>query len=67
MKKDIKKSIAISFKNGEFKVVDGVLYIIERDKDNSIIDETNFLEAIECLMGEEGINISIKKDNSLEE
>jgi len=67
MKKDIKKSISINFKNAKLCVEDGRIIIYEMDKEGFVTEENDLLDAIDCLIDEEGINISFKKDNTLEE
>lgn len=66
MKRIEKHFVKIDFKNASLEMVDGVLYVVEYDKEGCIIEETPFLMAIEDLMGEKGVTISIKKENDIE-
>ena len=66
MKRVEKKFVKIDFKNARLEMVDGELYVVEFDKDGAAIEETKLMDAIEDLLGEDGINITIKKENDLE-
>lgn len=66
MKRIEKKFVKIDFKNGQFEVVDGRLMVLEFDKDGCVVEETDFLDAIDDLIGQSGITISIKKENDVE-
>ena len=66
MKRIEKKFVKIDFKNAQFEVVDGRLMILEFDKDGCVVEETDFLDAIDDLIGQPGIAISIKKENDVE-
>ena len=66
MKRIEKKFVKIDFKNAMFEVVDGRLMVLEFDKDGCVVEETDFLDAIDDLIGQPGITISIKKDNDVE-
>lgn len=65
MKRVEKRFIKIDFKNSRLEMVDGELYVVEFDKDGAAIEETKLMDAIEDLLGEDGINITIKKENDL--
>ena len=65
MKRVEKHFIKLDFKNAMFDMVDGELMVVEFDKDGCVVEETPFLEAIEDLMGQQGITISIKKENDI--
>ena len=65
MKRTEKKFIKIDFKNGRLEMVDGELYVIEFDKEGCAIEETKLMDAIEDLLGQDGISITIKKENDL--
>lgn len=66
MKRIEKKFVKIDFKQAMFEVVDGKLMVLEFDKDGAVVEETDFLDAIDDLIGEQGITISIKKENDVE-
>ena len=66
MKRIEKKFVKIDFKNAQFEVVDGRLMVLEFDKDGCVVEETDFLDAIDDLIGQQGITISIKKENDVE-
>jgi histidinol phosphatase-like enzyme len=66
MKRIEKKFVKIDFKNAMFEVVDGRLMVLEFDKDGAVVEETDFLDAIDDLIGQPGITISIKKENDVE-
>lgn len=66
MKRIEKKFVKIDFKNAMFEVVDGRLMVLEFDKDGTVVEETDFLDAIDDLIGQPGITISIKKENDVE-
>lgn len=66
MKRIEKKFVKIDFKNAMFEVVDGRLMVLEFDKDGSVVEETDFLDAIDDLIGQPGITMSIKKENDVE-
>lgn len=66
MKRVEKHFIKLDFKNAMFDMVDGELMVVEFDKEGCVIEETPFLDAIEDLMGQNGITISIKKENDVE-
>lgn len=66
MKRIEKKFVKIDFKNAMFEVVDGRLMVLEFDKDGAVVEETDFLDAIDDLIGQSGITISIKKENDVE-
>lgn len=66
MKRVEKHFIKLDFKNAMFDMVDGELMVVEFDKDGCVVEETPFLDAIEDLMGQNGITISIKKENDVE-
>lgn len=66
MKRIEKKFVKIDFKNAQFEVVDGRLMVLEFDKDGCVVEETDFLDAIDDLIGQPGITISIKKENDVE-
>ena len=65
MKRTEKKFIKIDFKNSRLEMVDNELYVVEFDKDGCAIEETKLMDAIEDLLGEDGISITIKKENDL--
>lgn len=68
MKRIEKKFVKIDWKNAQFELVDGKLMVVEFDKNGEdIIEETNFMDAIEDLMNQPGLTISIKKENDLAE
>ena len=67
MKRVEKKFVKIDFKQAQFEMVDGRLMVVEFDKDGCVVEETDFLEAIEDLLGQQGITISIKKENDISE
>ena len=66
MKRIEKKVVKIDFKNAMFEVVDGRLMVLEFDKDGAVVEETDFLDAIDDLIGQPGITMSIKKENDVE-
>ena len=66
MKRIEKKFVKIDFKNAMFEVVDGRLMVLEFDKDGCVVEETDFLDAIDDLIGQPGITLSIKKENDVE-
>ena len=66
MKRVEKHFVKLDFKNARFEMIDGELIVVEFDKDNCVVEETPFLDAIEDLMGQNGITISIKKENDVE-
>lgn len=66
MKRIEKKFVKIDWKNAQFEVVDGRLMVLEFDKDGCVVEETDFLDAIDDLIGQPGITISIKKENDVE-
>lgn len=66
MKRIEKKFVKIDFKNAMFEVVDGRLMVLEFDKDGCVVEETDFLDAIDDLIGQSGITMSIKKENDVE-
>lgn len=66
MKRIEKKFVKIDFKNAMFEVVDGRLMVLEFDKDGTVVEETDFLDAIDDLIGQPGITMSIKKENDVE-
>lgn len=65
MKRVEKKFIKIDFKNGQFKIVDGELVVVEYDKDGMPTEETIFMDAIKDLLDQPGLTISIKKENDI--
>ena len=67
MKRVEKHFVKIDWKNAMIDMVDGELVIVEFDKEGCIVEETPFLESIEDLMGQQGITISIKKENDVVE
>ena len=66
MKRIEKKFVKIDFKQAMFEVVDGRLMVLEFDKDNAVVEETDFLDAIDDLIGQQGITINIKKEDEVE-
>lgn len=66
MKRIEKKFVKIDFKNAMFEVVDGRLMVLEFDKEGCVVEETDFLDAIDDLIGQSGITMSIKKENDVE-
>lgn len=66
MKKVSKSFIKIDWKSARFEITDGHLMVLELDKDGNITEETDFMEVIEDLIGEDGLTISIKKEKDLE-
>lgn len=66
MKRIEKKFVKIDFKNAMFEVIDGRLMVLEFDKDGAVVEETDFLDAIDDLIGQPGITMSIKKENDVE-
>lgn len=67
MKRVEKKFVKIDWKNAQFELVEGKLMVVELDKDGNIVEETIFMDAIEDLMNQPGLTISIKKENDLAE
>ena len=67
MKRVEKHFVKLDFKNARFEMIDGELIVVEFDKDGCVVEETPFLDAIEDLMGQNGITISIKKENDVVE
>lgn len=67
MKRVEKKFVKIDWKNAQFELVEGELMVVELDKDGNIVEETIFMDAIEDLMNQPGLTISIKKENDLAE
>ena len=65
MKRTEKKFIKIDFKNARLEMVDNELYVVEFDKEGCAVEETKLMDAIEDLLGEDGISITIKKENDL--
>lgn len=65
MKRTEKKFIKIDFKNARLEMVNNELYVVEFDKDGCAVEETKLMDAIEDLLGEDGISITIKKENDL--
>ena len=66
MKKVSKSFTKRDWKQARFEITDGNLMVVEMDKDGNIIEETMFMEVIEDLIGEDGLTISIKKENDLD-
>ena len=66
MKRIEKKFVKIDFKQAMFEVVDGRLMVLEFDKEGTVVEETDFLDAIDDLIGQPGITMSIKKENDVE-
>lgn len=67
MKRVEKKFVKIDFKQAQLEVNEnGELIVLEFDKDGCVVEENNFLEVIEDLIGQPGITISIKKENDVE-
>lgn len=66
MKRIEKKFVKIDFKQAMFEVVDGRLMVLEFDKDCAVVEETDFLDAIDDLIGQQGITINIKKEDEVE-
>lgn len=70
MKRIEKKFVKIDWKNAQFEIEeDGEnlrLMVLEFDKDGCVVEETDFLDAIDDLIGQPGITISIKKENDVE-
>ena len=66
MKRVEKSFIKIDFKSAQFQMVDDELMVVEYDKDGCVVEETNFLEAIKDLLGQQGLTISIKKESDIE-
>ena len=66
MKRIEKKFVKIDFKQAMFEVVDGRLMVLEFDKDGTVVEETDFLDAIDDLIGQQGITINIKKEDEVE-
>lgn len=67
MKRIEKKFVKIDFKNAQFELVDGRLMVVEFDKEGCVVEETDFLDAIEDLMNQPNLTISIKKENDIVE
>lgn len=67
MKRIEKKFVKIDFKNAQFDIVDGRLMVVEFDKEGYVVEETDFIEAIEDLMNQPNLTISIKKENDIAE
>lgn len=68
MKRVEKKFVKLDWKNAQLELVDGRLMVVEFDKNgDGIIEETDFMDAIEDLMNQPGLTISIKKENDLVE
>lgn len=67
MKRIEKKFVKIDFKAAQFEIVDGRLMVIEFDKEGCVVEETDFLDAIEDLMNQPNLTISIKKENDIAE
>ena len=65
MKRTEKKFIKIDFKNAKLEMVNNELYVVEFNKDGCAVEETKLMDAIEDLLGEDGISITIKKENDL--
>jgi hypothetical protein len=65
MKRTEKKFIKIDFKNARLEMVNNELYVVEFDKDGCAVEETKLMDAIEDLLGQDGISITIKKENDL--
>ena len=66
MKRIEKKFVKIDFKQAMFEVVDGRLMVLEFDKEGTVVEETDFLDAIGDLIGQQGITINIKKEDEVE-
>jgi hypothetical protein len=66
MKKVSKAFTKIDWKNARFEMTDGHLMVVEFDKEGYPIEETVFIEVIQDLIGEDGLTISIKKENDIE-
>lgn len=66
MKRVEKNFVKIDFKNARFELVDDKLMVVEFDKDGNCVEENVFLDAIEDLISQNGITISIKKENDIE-
>ena len=70
MKRIEKKFVKIDWKNAQFEIEeDGEnlrLMVLEFNKDGCEVEETDFLDAIDDLIGQPGITISIKKENDVE-
>ena len=66
MKRIEKKFVKIDFKQAMFEVVDGRLMVLEFDKEGTVVEETDFLDAIDDLIGQQGITITIKKEDEVE-
>lgn len=67
MKRVEKKFVKIDWKQAQFEMVDGRLMVVEFDKDGCVVEESDFLESIADLLGQQGLTISIKKENDLSE
>ena len=67
MKRIEKKFVKIDFKQAQFEIVDGRLMVVEFDKEGCVVEETDFLDAIEDLMNQPNLTISIKKENDIAE
>lgn len=66
MKKEIKKSINVSFKNASLEVDGDRIVVVEKDKDGYVINEINLLDAISFLVDEDGLDITFKKSDIIE-
>ena len=66
MKKVSKAFTKIDWKNARFEMTDGHLMVVEFDKEGYPIEETVFIEVIQDLIGEDGLTISIKKENDID-
>lgn len=67
MKKIEKHYVKVDFKNALLEILDGRLVIVEYDKHDDVIEETDFLDCIEDLIGQKGITITVKRENDIEE
>lgn len=66
MKKEIKKSINVSFKNASLEVDGDRIVIVEKDKEGYIVNEIALLDAISFLIDEDGLDITFKKSDVIE-
>ena len=66
MKKEIKKSINVSFKNASLEVDGDRIVVVEKDKDGYVINEITLLDAISFLVDEDGLDITFKKSDVIE-
>lgn len=66
MKRVEKNFVKIDFKIARFEVIEGNLVVVEMDKNGDIVEQTVFLDAIEDLIGENDISITIKKERDIE-